>query len=360
MANSYEMVDIDRCLEVDGFNARTKGLGDISELVASIKAQGILQPLLGKDRQNKEKHIEIYAGFRRLAAAKKLGLKEVPVITKSRRDITRVQMLLANVAENVPRANLNPVDEALRFEHLQKDQKMATDAICASLGVKKTYVEKRMRLLRLNLVVRDAVHFDQISIGAAFDIDRLPKNLQEKYVQIAFGLRGQKLTDKIDKELEKIQAKLDGTGPKETPADPAAAKLNIKRIKKANSILCSGLGYKETETQQVKEVNYTPLDDDDLRVVAKLQDDCADQVADDVSMNEKAQEEIVKWVENGKKGMVLDENRPIVQQALIRSIAGTASEIAMGKVQGTNKRAKVTFEMVIEALNEYFGEEETE
>jgi ParB family chromosome partitioning protein len=359
MGNSYETIDIERCLEVDGFNARTKGLGDISDLVESIKAQGILQPLLGKDRQNAENQVEIYAGFRRLAAAKKLGLKVVPVILKPRRDITRVQMLLANVAENVPRANLNPVDEALRFEYLQKEHKMGTDNICASLGVKKSYVEKRMRLLKLNLVVREAVHLDKISISAAFDIDRLPKNLQERYVEIALGLKGQKLTDKIDKELEKIQAKLAKTEPTKK-VDPAAAKENVRRIRKANAILCAGLGYTETETQQVKEVNYTPLDDDDLRVVAKLQDDCADQVAEDVGMNEKAQEEIVRWVESGKDGMVLDESRPVVQQALIRAIAGTASEIAMGKAQETNKRAKVTYDMALEALNEYFGEEETE
>jgi len=358
MDQEYQMVEISRCVVRDGINARTRGLGDITGLRERIKAQGILQPILGRVIDDESKSVEIYAGFRRLACAQELEMPFVPVIVKNKSEVNMVQMLLANVAENGDKMDLNPVDEALRYDGLQREHGMAIDMISSALGVRKNHIENRLRLLKLNLPVREAVHSDLISVSAAFDIDRLPKNLQEKYIGIALGLKGQKLTAKIDKEIEKIQSKLDMGEKEKEPVDPAAVEENIKRIKKANSIICSGLGYDEQETKRVKEINYKPLDDDDVRTLAKLLDDCADNVKEDIVINEKAQEEILDWVEKGKDDMYLDESRPIVQQAIARAIVDRAYEIAQSKLSDAGKKAKVTFDAAIESLNEFYAKDE--
>lgn len=358
MAGELLQIPLDKCVADESFNTRQKGLGDITELKASIAAIGIKEPLLGKAKENNDGEVEIYAGFRRLEAARQLEMTTVPVIVVKRRAITRQLMLIANVSENVHRADLNPVDEAYALQRLQADHNMSTDEICAQLGIKKDRVQKRFRLLKLKDVVRDAVHEDRISVNAALEIDRLPVEKQDKFISVAEELHGNKLKALIDKEIDKIQAKLDGIPKKKDTKDPdAAAKAeNVKLIKKASVVVCEGLGYDADQKASVKGINYKLLEEDDVKVVAQLFDDLADQVEDEVAFNDKAQEEIIKYVETGGEeySQMFDTESPAFRSSMIRVIGDRAQELAREEAETSGKRARVTYATARKALEEFF------
>ncbi len=359
MATELQQTPIEQCIADDEFNTRQRGPGDLTDLVASIQAMGIKEPLLGKNKENSNGEIEIYAGFRRLAAAKEAGLTTVPVVVVSCRDVTRKQMLLINVAENVQRADLNPVDEAIALERLQTDHTMSTEELCAQLGIKRGRAESRFRLLKLKDVVRDAVHDGRVSVTAALEIDRLPVAKQGRFVELAEEFSGGKLRDMIDKELDKLQKKIAGTDKKEKEkieANPADVAENAKHIRKALRIVCEGLGYDEALMTAVKAVNLKVLDSEDSMTLAKLFDDLADTVEEDVEVNEKAQGEIVALVETGgdKANKIYDTESPVFRAAMIKAVQERTKQLAREKSETSGKRARITFALAREALDEFF------
>jgi len=355
---------VEKCVVNDDFNTRKMGPGDLTDLTESIKVKGILEPILGKDK-GKGGEVEIYAGFRRLAAAKLAGLTSVPVLVRPRRSVTRQQMLEYNVVENVHRENLNSVDEAYAYQRMQEDHKMGVPEICASIGVKKARVEQRMRLLKLQQIVRDAVHEERISMVSAFEIDRLPVEKQAKYVSVAEDLSGQRLVAMINQELDKLQKKVPGTK-KDAPDDgegddkpPVAQTVeHVRVIKQASAVICAGLGYDKERTAEVKKVDFRPLEDDHLTVVARFFDDCADQVEEDITINEKAQREVIEFVEGDQGGKYLDMEAPIVRGALISAIMQRAKEVALENAAGKDIRPKITYALIKGILDEFFVEEE--
>jgi ParB/RepB/Spo0J family partition protein len=353
------MVPIEKIVAIEEFNTRTKGPGSLTELAENMKAVGVLEPLLGKDKENKNGEVEIHAGFRRLAAAKLAGLAEVPVLTVPRRRITKKQMLLENVAENVHRENLNPVDEALAFQRLHEEHEMSLEDISLELGTKRIHVKNRFKLLKLSTVIRDAVHEDRITLNSAFEISKLPTEYHAKYVKIAEDLRGQKLSKLVDRELDKIakQAALPGTeGGTEPPEDPSAGvTANVRTIRQCSSVITKALSYDETDLEAVKKVNYRVLESDDLKTVAKLFDGMADLIPEETDVNSKVDEEVVTVVEGSLDK--LDKDSPVVRQALVGAIMARCKEVAIEKAEGTGKRAKVTYVLAREILDEFFKSE---
>jgi len=361
MSIKVEEVSIDNCRVDPEFNTRTHGLGDLTGLIESIKSGGIEQPLSGKVSDSGM--VDIFVGFRRFAAAQEAGLSKIPIKLYPRRKVTLKQMLLKNVIENVHRENLNPVDEALAFQRMQTDHKMSTDEICGELGLKKSYIQNRFRLLKLEEIVRDAVHRGRISITSALDIDRLPKDKQKRFVDIAEDMGGQKLTDLIDKELNKIQKKIDTKdGPEDTspesPVDPNDVAECVRSSKRYVSHLTDALKYSSEESEGIKGVNLRVLELDDLKAVTKFYGDLCDIVEPEIEFNEKAQKEIISTVE-GQLNVELDLEAPVVRQSLIRSVSERAQEIA--RVQaGEGKRPRVTYQIAKEAIDEFYDPIESE
>jgi ParB family chromosome partitioning protein len=350
MQGELREVPVENCIVEGDFNTRSGGVGDVTDLAESIKAGGVKEPLLGKDRENSNGDVEIYAGNRRLAAAIQAGLKTVPVVVSRRRALTRKDMLVANITENVIRKNLNPVDEARGFHRLQEEHSMSISEICASLGVKKDFVQDRLALLKLQAVVLAALQDDSISIQSAVEIDRLPVEKQEKFVNIAMDLKGRKLRSLVDKELEKIQRKIEGVDTKSTPKDPDAAVVteHVRAIRKASSLLCNGLGYEKEQAEAVKAVNYRALGPDDLGVIAKFMDDCADQVEDDIAYNDKAMAELVEAV-NGDGSKVIDG--PVFREGLLAVIRSRAE---MKAREVSPDKPRVTLTVMREVIGEFF------
>lgn len=350
-----KIVDIlvEKCVTTPEFNSRRKGLGDLTGLVESIKLVGVLEPLLGRTKENTAEEVEIYAGFRRLEAARLAGLKAVPIILRPRRAFTRAQLFERNLAENTHRKNLNPMDEAYAFLRMIEQYDVPEDEVHTKIGLSKKFVVSRLRLLKLEAVVSDAIHREKISVISALEIDRLPKDLQSKYVGVAETLSGMQLSKLVSKELEKLDPK-DEPEKKEKPP-VADVTEHIRMIRNACAILGKSLSYDDEGLQKLRELNYRILDPDDLRVLAKFFDDSADAVEDEVEVKERAASAITEAVE-GQGNLALES--PQVRQALIQVVIARSKELATERADG--KRPKVTFTVAKDAIEEFYPHSETE
>ena len=131
----------------------------IDELAESIQAVGVLQPLLIK--KDGDTNLLI-AGERRLRAAKKAGLKEVPVrfIDVDEEEGDRISLI-----ENVQREDLNPMEEAEAYETLRKKYKYTQEKIAGLVGKSRPYIANSLRLLKLEPVVKEMLRREELSIS---------------------------------------------------------------------------------------------------------------------------------------------------------------------------------------------------
>ena len=137
----------------------------LGELAESIKAQGILQPIVAvRDGAGHGKH-RIVAGERRWRAAQLAGLEEVPVIFREVADDQ--QYLELALVENLQRADLNPIEEAEAFEALRDRFGLSQSDIAARVGKSRPAVTNSLRLLRLPEPIIDLLRFGQLTAGQA-------------------------------------------------------------------------------------------------------------------------------------------------------------------------------------------------
>ena len=133
----------------------------IDELAESMKEYGVLQPLLV---QKKGKYYEIIAGERRWRAAKKAGIKELPVVI---RDFSDQETMEISLIENIQRENLNPIEEAEAYKKLIDDFNMTQEEAAKRVGKSRAAVANSLRLLKLTEPVRDMVIQEELTMGHA-------------------------------------------------------------------------------------------------------------------------------------------------------------------------------------------------
>ena len=169
----------------------------IEELASSISQYGIIQPLLVQKRND---YYEIIAGERRWRAARKAGLKEVPVILKDYSDKEAVEISLI---ENIQREDLNPIEEALAYERLINEFEMTQEQVAGRVSKSRSAVTNSLRLLKLESDIRGMLISGELSEGHARAILGLPdpdaqKALAERVVKEKLSVRE---TEKIVKKL---------------------------------------------------------------------------------------------------------------------------------------------------------------
>ena len=133
----------------------------IASLADSVKEKGILQPILVRRHADK---YEIIAGERRWRAAKKAGLKEIPVIIKN---LTQQEIVEISLIENIQREDLNPIEEALAYKRLLTEFNLKQDEVADRVSKSRTAVTNSMRLLKLCDEVQQMIINDMISTGHA-------------------------------------------------------------------------------------------------------------------------------------------------------------------------------------------------
>jgi ParB family transcriptional regulator, chromosome partitioning protein len=143
---------------------RTFPESELAELVASIQERGIIQPILVRAVRGANEAYEIIAGERRWRAAQRAGLHDVPVVVI---EATDEQSLELAIIENVQRADLNAIEEAMGYEALATEFKHNQDEIAQIVGKSRSHVANTLRLLKLPEQIKSYVRDGKLSAGHA-------------------------------------------------------------------------------------------------------------------------------------------------------------------------------------------------
>jgi ParB family chromosome partitioning protein len=136
----------------------------LEELAQSIKANGVIQPIIVR---KVDAGYRIIAGERRWRAAQRAGLTRVPVVIKDVAAGSDAQLLEMALVENIQREDLNPIDQAAAYEKLSSDFRLTQEEIAAAVGKDRSSVANHMRLLKLPQEVRADVAAGRLSMGHA-------------------------------------------------------------------------------------------------------------------------------------------------------------------------------------------------
>ena len=173
---------------------------DFEELVKSIKERGILQPILV--RKKGEDLYECVAGERRLRAAKKAGLKEIPAIIKN---FTDEEVILIALIENLQRKNLNPLEEALGYKNLMEKFGYTQEEIAEKVGKDRATVANLLRLLKLPSIIQEDLLEERLTVGHAKALLALDEEEKQIYVRNLILKKGLSVreTEKLVGRLQK-------------------------------------------------------------------------------------------------------------------------------------------------------------
>jgi len=243
----------------------------LADLVESIKAHGVIQPLIVA---HTPAGYQIIAGERRWRAAKLAGLTEVPAVIK---ETTPQGMLEMAIVENVQRTDLNPVDRAKSFERLLIEFNLNSAEVARRIGKSPSYISNSLRLLELPDALKDGLISNVISEGHARALAGIPSvaKMIEGYKMIlkegGSVRRAEEIARHFKKELES-----GGKGSKKEKAtvneDGIAkiidglqsflgknSKVKIRRSRVATSINITLRGNPEATEEQIQAI-YAALD----------------------------------------------------------------------------------------------------
>ncbi len=173
-------------LEPGPFQPRTAMDPDrLTDLTESIKAQGVLQPLLARPHPGKPGHYQIIAGERRWRASQAAGLHEVPVLI---RPLSDTEAMAASLVENLQRQDLDPIEEAEGYKRLLGEFGLTQDGLGDLVGKSRSHVANTMRLLQLPVPVRDGLRSGALTAGHARALLMHPDPAAAAKLVIARGL----------------------------------------------------------------------------------------------------------------------------------------------------------------------------
>ncbi|WP_207060726.1 ParB/RepB/Spo0J family partition protein [Motiliproteus sp. SC1-56] len=200
----------------------------LEELANSIRAQGVIQPIVV--RPVDMGRYEIIAGERRWRAAQLAGLTEIPVTVREVPDEAAIAMALI---ENIQREDLNPIEEATALQRLMDEFELTQQKVAEAVGKSRTTVTNLLRLIKLTPEVKRMLEYGDLEMGHARAL--LALNDHDKQVTTAKEVVGKGLSVRQTEELvKKVQA--GKTKPARPEPDPALAALEER--------LASSLGLK--------------------------------------------------------------------------------------------------------------------
>jgi ParB family transcriptional regulator, chromosome partitioning protein len=205
------------------YQPRTRmGEEALAELAASIKAQGLMQPVLVRpvDRER----YELIAGERRWRAAQMAGLQEIPALV---REVADESALAMSLIENIQRENLNPMEEAAGLQRLVDEFRMTHEQAADAVGRSRSATTNLLRLLRLAKPVQAMVMDGALEMGharamlaldgarqieAANRVAARGLSVREAEALVAAMLRGHgaRRAAKVDRDLSRLEEEVSG------------------------------------------------------------------------------------------------------------------------------------------------------
>jgi len=191
----------------------------LQDLANSIRAQGLLQPIVVRELDGSGRY-EIIAGERRWRAAQLAELHEVPAVVRDVPDEAAIAMALI---ENIQRENLNPVEEARALQRLIEEFEMTHQQAAEAIGRSRAAVTNLLRLLSLEQDVRKLLENGDLEMGHARAILTLEGELQSK---VARDIAAKGLSVREAEQLvRKLRSEADKTQPKSKEVDPNIIRL---------------------------------------------------------------------------------------------------------------------------------------
>ena len=188
----------------------------LAELAQSIRANGIIQPLIVRKHGER---FQLVAGERRLRASKLAGLTEVPVVVQ---EISDDHLLEITLIENIQREDLNPIEEAVAYERLGKELHLIPDEIGRRTGKDRSTIANTIRLLQLPQDVQQLLIDGSLKQGHARSLLKLPtSDLQREIAARAVA------QDWSVRQVERATQKLVDTGDTKK-AEPDTLDPNVK------------------------------------------------------------------------------------------------------------------------------------
>ena len=183
VTNEYRSLPLTQLQESPTNPRRRFDENSLRELAASFTTQGILQPLLVRPANDAK--YEVVAGARRFRAAKLAALTEVPVRVV---ELSDAAVRESQLTENLLREDVHPYEEALALSGLLHLDGALYDlsSIASRLGKSPAYTTTRIRLVKLIPSIAEAFLQDQIGVGHALEIAKLPQLQQQKAFEAAF------------------------------------------------------------------------------------------------------------------------------------------------------------------------------
>lgn len=190
----------------------------LDELAASIRAQGIIQPLIVRELGLGD--YELIAGERRWRASRKAGLSEVPVVIKSVPDEAALAMALI---ENIQRQELDPIEEAQGIKRLVDEFSLTHEAAADAVGRSRSAVSNLLRLLALPQPLQQMMHEGQLEMGHARALLSLPTVSQLELANEAVR-KGMSVRE-VERRVQQHAAQKTTVAPQQKRVDPDVARL---------------------------------------------------------------------------------------------------------------------------------------
>lgn len=151
----------------------------LEDLAASIKAQGVMQPIV--IRSISAQKYEIIAGERRWRASQMAGLSSIPAVVKQVSDEAAIAMSLI---ENIQRENLNPIEEAMALKRLQDEFELTQQEVASAVGKSRATVTNLMRLIGLHIDVQKMLQVGKLEMGHARALLTLSETKQVEFAKL--------------------------------------------------------------------------------------------------------------------------------------------------------------------------------
>ena len=222
------------------------------ELANSIKTKGIVQPLIVRKKKGTKESFEIVAGERRWRAAQRAQIHELPVIIK---EFTDIEVLEIAIIENVQRADLNPIEEALGYKNLMENFDHTQEGLSKEIGKSRSHIANLLRLLNLPLAVQELLISGQLTAGHARALVTCdnPLAIAKQIISLGLSVRD---AERLAKNVsdKKVTNK---TKTKEKPADTVLLEADLSAALKMKV----SINHEEGKEKGLIAITYKSLDE---------------------------------------------------------------------------------------------------